>query len=147
MYFGQTGMRRFNAWVTPVGVAILVATLVGGDERRADAQPTRAEAMEMKLTLTQELLEKITLEEFDDIATISDVLFKVSVDATWAAPRAKEYDLFANDFFYRAVQMEDAAKAKNLEAVTLHYTNLIRTCVECHQVVRKQQNLALVVQR
>ena len=132
--------RRVLAVCAGLATALVVVTLLMNPVEAQD--PTRSEAMDMKLTLTQELLEKITLEEFEDIATISDVLFKVSVDAVWAEPRTKEYDLFASDFLYRAVQMEDAAKAQNLEAVTLHYTNLIRTCVECHQHVRKTSNLA-----
>ena len=129
--------------ISCVGVVIVTSLFSGQDSGVASAQQTRPEAMQVKLSLSQELLEKLTLEQYEDIAALSDSLLKVSMDATWMESRSETYDLFAQDFIRRVVAMRDAAHEKNLSSVTLHYTSLIQTCVECHDAVRGNSKLAL----
>lgn len=139
----RVGMKVGLGLASCAVIVTLTSLLAERDADVVNAQQTRPTAMQLKLALTQQLLEKITLEQHTEIEELSDNLLKVSADAAWAKSRSEEYDLFASDFIRRVEQMRVAARDKNLAKVTLHYTSLIQTCVECHDAVRGVGNLAL----
>ena len=141
----STGMKWVSGLVACAVVVTLTSLIAARDTDVVQAQQTRPSAMALKLSLTQELLEKITMEQFSSIEETSNQLLKVSANAAWAQSRTEEYDLFASDFIRRVEQMREAARDGNLASVTLNYTSLIQTCVECHDAVRRRAAIAYVV--
>lgn len=119
-----------------------VAALVSGiwtARSRAQAKPTRAEFMRQKLEFSKKVLEGLTLENFDAIATNARALKRLSEAAEWEVPtipNVNEYIVQTTEFQKAADELRQKARDKNLDGATLAYLRLTMNCVNCHRFVR-----------
>jgi hypothetical protein len=98
--------------------------------------------MQQKLALSQEMLRHLTLKDFNQLYEVTDKLMAVGKEAQWLKMPSSRYSMFAEDFRYRLEQLKAAAEDENIQGATLHYTSLVRTCVECHEEIRDGKSLA-----
>jgi hypothetical protein len=108
-------------------------------ERTGEAQPgKRAAFMRQKLDFAKDLLEGLTLEDFDLIADRAKKLRKLSEAAEWEVytiPHT-DYTRYSAEFQHLASDLLKHATAKNLDAATISYTQLTLNCVNCHKFAR-----------
>lgn len=136
---------RFTGMVFAVLVSVSCASALYFSSKSVEvvqAQPILPETMKMKLALTQELLQHLALKDFQQMSKVVADLDKLTEDAKWSKSTSPRYDMFAEDFRFRLMQLGDAADSGNIHGATLHYTSLIQTCVECHEIVRDGEILA-----
>jgi hypothetical protein len=108
---------------------------------RGAEQPTRtrAEFMRLKLDYSKNLLEGITLENFDAIIKNARALKRLSEAAEWEVPTipdASSYIAFTSEFQQIADELVLKAKDKNIDGAALGYFRLTMNCVKCHKYVR-----------
>lgn len=94
------------------------------------------EIMQHKLQHTQFILRAIAMQDFGSIQSNAAQLVKLSQMTGWQARQTPEYALFSLEFRRHAESLGKAAKAKNIDAATLAYTQLTFSCVSCHKHLR-----------
>lgn len=94
------------------------------------------EIMQHKLQHTQFILKAIALQDFASIQSNASQLVKLSQMSGWKARQTPEYALFSLEFRRHAESLVKAAKAGNIDAATLAYTQLTFSCVSCHKHLR-----------
>jgi hypothetical protein len=137
-------MRRYS----PLRAAVLL-TLVAGSiglvavhGRGQDPVPqgSRAAFMRQKLEFAKDLLEGLTVEDYDKIEKSARALKKLSGAAEWEVPTIpnfEEYSPLTVEFRRIADEIVKAAGKKNVDAATLGYVRLTTNCVGCHKYVRE----------
>jgi hypothetical protein len=138
---GNTPMNLSNRNRIVLGLAglALAATFLAaqGQEQRPH---TRAEIMRLKLEYSKNVLEGLTLENYQTIIKNAQALKKLSEAAEWEVPtipNASEYVVFTSEFQRLADELAKKAKEKNTDGATLAYVRLTVTCVNCHKYVRQ----------
>ena len=114
--------------VSTVFVSVLVAqTLV---ERQ---DPKRAKAfMRQKLTYSQNVLEGLTLENYDLIITNGIKMFNMSQRTAWQARSTDEYKKYSATYCDSVSAMIDAAREKKINAAREAYCRSVQSCYDCH---------------
>lgn len=99
--------------------------------------PPEKEAMKAKQKHAHALLDALTAGDHDALRRNAEVM-KIIADMRVFASAFKtdEYRYQAQVFKHAADDMLLAAKAKNLDAATLAYNDMTRTCVKCHSHFR-----------
>lgn len=92
--------------------------------------------MRKKLDASQHILEGLTVEDFDMIATGARQLKTTSAAAEFMVVNDPMYSQHADEFRRIADKLEKAAKEKRLDGATLAYVDMTLSCVECHKYVR-----------
>lgn len=92
--------------------------------------------MHRKLDRAKNILEGLTLERFDKIASNARSLRLLSMEAGWNVVQTEEYRSQSNDFRRACDSIEKAAKAKDIHRAALAYVSLTVRCVECHSYMR-----------
>jgi hypothetical protein len=104
----------------------------------AQKQPNNlAKLMAEKLNNSKMLLEGIALEDYNKISRSADSLIQLSKSADWFVYKTPRYELHCNEFRRAAENIQQKAKDKNLDGVTLAYFELTMACVRCHKYVRE----------
>ncbi|MGI9470972.1 MAG: hypothetical protein ACR2NZ_05545 [Rubripirellula sp.] len=94
--------------------------------------------MRMKLDKSKEILEGLTLENFDQIASNARSLKLLSLESGWNVLQTEEYAIQSRDFRRTCDLIENAAKDKDIGRAALGYVAMTVRCVECHAYMRKQ---------
>lgn len=112
--------------------------LVGGLASVTVAQPRSQlrEFMRAKLTHGKDLLEGLTLEDYDLLLRGAKELKQISEDTRWRVSPNPNYLRLSAVFQDQADELAEAARRKNLDAATLAYVDMTVTCVKCHRLVR-----------
>ena len=92
--------------------------------------------MRVKLNHAQEVLEGISLEDYDKIAHGAQRMSLLSMESNWRVLQTSQYLERSVAFRRITDRMQKAAKAKNLDAATLAYVEMTLSCVQCHKYVR-----------
>jgi hypothetical protein len=131
---------------TTIGKSALIMlgvfTIFLGDlSTRGDgpADEKRRAFMRQKLEFSKQVLEGLTLEDFDAITKGARALKQLSLAAEWEVPtipNLPEYMAFTNEFQRLGDDLSAQAKAKNIDGATLAYLRLTMNCVNCHKYVR-----------
>lgn len=120
--------------IQPVGISDSAAQNPLGD---ADApQDNVKPLMHRKLDRAKNILEGLTLEQFDKIASNARSLRLLSMEAGWNIVQTEEYRNQSNDFRRACNSIEKAAKAQDIHRAALAYVTLTVRCVECHSYMR-----------
>ena len=98
--------------------------------------------MRMKLDKSKEILEGLTLENFDQIAKNARSLKLLSMESGWNVLQTEEYAIQSRDFRRTCDLIEEAADEKDISRAALGYVALTVRCVECHAYMRKQAALS-----
>jgi hypothetical protein len=132
----MTTLRRWSACLAILALSAWLAV-------EAYAQTPLAQLMRNKLLASQRLLEGIALAQFDKVSENASELIRLSHTSEFMVYKTPRYEVHANDFRRAAEQIVTKAKAKNIDGVTLAYTELTVSCVRCHTYVREVRDARL----
>jgi hypothetical protein len=119
-------------------VCVLRADPTGQDSTDAPSS-NLTPLMRMKLDRSKAILEGLTLEEFDKIASNARALRLLSTESGWNVIQTKEYASQSRDFQRAADLVAEAAAEKDIHRATMGYVALTVRCVECHSYMRKHR--------
>ncbi len=131
----KTTMNRVVLCLVLFAFSTVVIAVLGGEQRPS----SRAEFMRLKLEYSKNVLEGLTLENYDAISKSAKALKRLSEAAEWEVPtipNATEYLAFTSEFQRVSDELVQKAKDKNIDGATLAYLRLTMNCVNCHKYVR-----------
>lgn len=120
-------------------LGILAMAIVGFQWNNLTAKPTEKPVerfMQQKLTDSQDVLEGLVTEDFEQIGKAAAQMRTQSQAAEWQVLRTPSYDLFSKEFQTACDQLEKAAKEKNTDGASLAWIKVTMTCLSCHKHVR-----------
>ena len=128
---------------------LAVAVVAGVLVRRTVAEPPPAVVagapdqvaafMRAKLAHSADVLEGLSLEDFDLIARGAQQLSLVSQDSNWQVIQTEDYARQSMEFRRACDGLRRAAKEKNLDAAVLAWMDVTMKCVQCHRYVRDEE--------
>ena len=127
-------MRKRIGWVIGCGMVLWLAMLAG--QGQPEPKINTKDVMKFKLHFAQRVLEGITMENFELIATNAQKLASLSQAADWSIRQTPEYQKFTTDYARQANALSKAAKDRNVDAATVAYFQLTVSCVNCHRYLR-----------
>lgn len=119
-------------------VAVIAFGLVG-DLRVAAGEKHAAELdMKKKLEYSKNILDGLVTEDFDKILSNAKSLNRLG-ERKWIENESSEYRTQNQVFWFTTGALVLAAEEKNIDGVTLSYTQMTHSCVNCHRVLRAEQ--------
>jgi hypothetical protein len=103
--------------------------------KQQDDSPVRR-FMHGKLDLSQNALEGIVTEDFDQILRSAQGLRVMSLNTMWYMYETPEYIEHSSDFLRIVTGLMETAEKKNLDGAAVRYVELTLNCVNCHKHVR-----------
>jgi hypothetical protein len=134
---------------TVVGLALLLAS-VGAWAGRGMGQPAGGKLsafMRPKLGFSKEVLEGVTLGDFERIVTGARGMKDLSSAAEWKVTQNVSYLRRSLEFQLLADELIAKAREKNLDGATLAYVKLTMNCVDCHKYFRENPIIPAVPTR
>ncbi len=128
---------RFLAF-TAAGLIALMAGHGSAQPPKPDTSdslpvPPVSEAMKAKQKHAHALLDALTAGDHNALRRNAEVMSLIADMRLFAtAYKTEEYKFQAQVFKHAADDLLAAAKAKNLDAAALAYSDMTRTCVKCH---------------
>ena len=124
-----------------VGVLLAACLLVPGEAQEPPAVRPDAVAdfMRAKLAHSQDVLEGLTLEDYDKIARGAQELALASQASSWQVLQTEDYARQSAEFRRSCDSLRNAAKAHNLDGAALAWMEVTMKCVQCHKYVRGQK--------
>jgi len=130
-------------WIFKSIAVVLAAAclLVPGEAQEPPAVRPDAVAdfMRAKLAHSQDVLEGLTLEDYDKIARGAQELALASQASSWQVLQTEDYARQSAEFRRSCDSLRNAAKAHNLDGAALAWMEVTMKCVQCHKYVRGQQ--------
>jgi len=117
-------------------IAISLATLILWNSASVADEQTH-QTMKFKLHYAQGILEGITTENFELIATNAFNLKKLSQASGWEIRHTADYQRFTAEFRQHTESLSKAAEHRNVDAATVAYFQLTVSCVNCHKYLRE----------
>jgi hypothetical protein len=99
---------------------------------------TRA-AMRQKLAFSDGILEGMALEKYELISKNALRMRNMSQTNLWYITKQPDYMQHMTNFQKSIDALAMAAADKNLDSVTGAYVQMTKNCVECHRLVRREQ--------
>jgi hypothetical protein len=130
-------MKIVAALCLPLGLVAAFAISVGAQ------QIENREFMRAKLRHSQEIVEGLALENYDQIARNAQRLAQLSHATNWQVLQTEEYLLQSREFRRATEALREQAKQKKLEGAVLAYFDVTMKCVNCHKYVRTVRMAAL----
>ena len=93
--------------------------------------------MRIKLKHAKEVLEGLTLEDFDRIQKNGQAMSLLSHEAQWNVIQTPQYMQHSGEFRRATEALAEAAKKKNIDGAALAYMEVTLKCVNCHKYVRR----------
>lgn len=94
--------------------------------------------MRGKLLSNQQIVEGLSVKDFDLITEGSMGVVAMVKGQHWFVLNTQEYKKYSEDMEKSAHRLQEAAKNKNIEAAALRYFDLTLTCIDCHQYIETQ---------
>jgi hypothetical protein len=133
-------MKRVKTIVLGLGgLALLTATSLLAARALDERTGSRSAFMRQKLEFAKNVLEGLTVENYELIEKSAKGLKRMSTAAEWEAasiPNVDAYLPYTNEFQRLCDEMVKAARDKNIDGATLGYVRLTTNCVNCHKYVR-----------
>jgi len=108
----------------------------------AEPKPLRpdnvAVFMRAKLDHSSEVLEGLSLADFEKIRRGGQLLALASQASSWQVLQSEEYARQSVAFRRACERLERAAAEQNLDAAVLAWMDVTMKCVQCHRYVRDQ---------
>jgi hypothetical protein len=95
--------------------------------------------MQLKLDKAKAILEGLTMENYDSVASNAKSLKLLSMEAGWNVMQTEEYATQSREFRRASDMIAEAALEKDISRATLGYVSLTTRCVECHTYMRKHR--------
>lgn len=117
--------------------AICMAFAASADEKtdRANMQIF----MRKKLDYARNITEGIVLEQFATISVNAAGMRRMSQTNFWIQTKNTNYLAKTTNFQNELDKLFYAASERDLDRATASYGNVLKTCVDCHHFVRKEQ--------
>jgi hypothetical protein len=130
-------------------IAILSASLhADGQRDRPPAEPDKkkptqeqakvSELMQRKQTLAHEVLDALIRKDFKRINKNASTLATISKAAEFQVQRTPRYSKYSAEFQEAAEKMGRNARDKNEDGTTLGFTEVMLSCVHCHDYIREK---------
>jgi hypothetical protein len=139
-------MQRGRAIVLVAVLAFSFVSIPGdpAQAQRPGAQASKSKSerdrasvwMREKLAASQKILEGLTKGDFALIEKQAVGMQNVSYMEGWFRAEVPGYKAQLHAFDYANDGIIQSARYKNLDGVTLAYTQLTISCVQCHKIVR-----------
>lgn len=113
-----------------------------GEKDQAEPVQAANALMQKKMDASKALLEDIALEDYAGIAESAGDLRDISLEALWTESESTLYGEYGAQFRTALAGVVDMAEKENLQGATLSYMQVVMTCVQCHDTVRKHQQVA-----
>lgn len=151
----MSGARRYPfpmnlqtviAVIAAVAIAVLATQDLDAAGQDSAAEGNRlafqSEAMILKMMQAQVMLEGLALGDYERIRTSAEELRRLSIDAQWGMGQSRDYGAYGEEFRTALNRIIEQTEAKNLEGATLHFNQVVMTCVQCHKAIRDRQRTA-----
>jgi hypothetical protein len=141
----RTEPPRWLRATGPVAAALLVAGAVAGSlvvvpqpaVSDQPAAPDRVAAfMRAKLAHSQNVLEGLSVGDYDLIARGAHDLSLASQDSNWQVLQTEDYVRQSAEFRRSCDTLRAAAEAENLDAALVAWMDVTMKCVRCHRSMR-----------
>ena len=108
------------------------------EKKAPQAEPENkvSEFMRSKLDSAQNILEGLTVEDYDLIKKGCDNLIVMSKAAEWQIIHGPVYAQDSNEFRQATSHLKKMAEAESLDGAVLAYLRVTMSCVNCHKHVR-----------
>jgi hypothetical protein len=93
----------------------------------------RRDFMRTKLMYTQNILEGMTVSEFELIERGVKELEQILEAEQWVTIDNAEYRKLVDDFKTALQRVKKASESKNIEATALRFYEMSTRCIDCHQ--------------
>ncbi len=132
-----------------LGMSVATTTLTFGfgnqqDDTTQEADKIKQEArqafMRGKLTSNQQIVEGLSLKDFDLIRSGAEGVKALVKGQHWFVLTTPEYEKLTGDMSQAANRLAAAATNQNIEAAALRYFDLTLTCIDCHQYLETAGN-------
>ena len=135
--WGSTDGRWLAAGAALAVVAALVAVATVPAADGPAVEPDKVAAfMRAKLGHSQNVLEGLTVEDFDLIDKGAQDLALASQASSWQVLQTEDYARHSDDFRRSCNALRAAAKARNLDGAALAWMEVTMKCIQCHKYVR-----------
>lgn len=129
--------RRWLAAGTGLALVVLVAAIASVPAADGPAVTDKVAAfMRAKLGHSQNVLEGLTVEDFDLIDKGAQDLALASQASSWQVLQTEDYARHSDDFRRSCNALRAAAKARNLDGAALAWMEVTMKCIQCHKYVR-----------
>jgi cytochrome c556 len=137
--------RPLNYWLTEKGAIVKAVTILAlplglvlllGAPGISQQEKGNREFMRAKLKHSQEIVEGLALENFDQIVKNAQQLSLLSHATNWDVFQTEEYLMQSREFRRATESLRAQAKEKNLDGAVLAYLDVTMKCVNCHKYVR-----------
>jgi len=105
-----------------------------------DATKQFSAFMRMKLEKSKQILEGLSLENYELVERSAKQLKLYSMESGWNAIQTNEYTMQSRDFRRACDVIVAAASEQDINRAALGYVALTVRCVECHSYMRHHQN-------
>ena len=122
-----------------IRLAVILALLVMSGPGAPAQTPSTGRLMRDKLVHSQNVLEAIMTSNFASLERESAELEKVTTSPAWSVFKGPEYDRQSAAFVRAALDLGDAARARDLDAAALHYVSLTLSCFQCHRHMKNSR--------
>lgn len=139
-------MKKFSAALAIAVMASSAIATIGphAQGQRPDTRVARAEEpqdkasiwMKQKLVASGKILEGMTRADFEMIEKNAQGMQFLNYLEGWSRADMPEYRAQLHAFEHANGALVRAAMDKNLDKVTIAYTQLTISCVQCHQLIR-----------
>jgi hypothetical protein len=126
-------------WLVAAMLGGLVAAGVATRAAQTVVEPDRvAGFMRAKLAHSQDVLEGLSLGDFDLIGKGAQELSLVSQDSSWQVLQTEDYARHSAEFRRSCDTLRKAAREENLDGALLAWMEVTMKCVQCHRYVRDE---------
>ena len=95
--------------------------------------------MQAKLDHSKDVLEGITMADFDQVVQGAQALRQLAENQLWRISPNITYVRYTEEFVRLTEALEQEGRAQNIDGATLNYVNLTINCINCHKFVRDQR--------
>ena len=95
--------------------------------------------MRAKLAHSADVLEGLSLADYDLIAKGAQQLSLVSQDSSWQVLQTEDYARLSVEFRRACDRLERTVNEQNLDASLLAWMDVTMKCVQCHRYVRDEE--------
>ena len=103
-------------------------------------QKDTSKMMLKKLEYSKDIMEGLTVENFDKITEAAQNLMLMSHEAEWKVVTTPEYLKASSEFRATVSRLREAGKKKNLDGATIAYFEVTLNCVRCHRQLRQNKD-------
>lgn len=131
-------MRRILTLIVVCALAVGGAVALTAEPVK-DKEPAATNIgtfMRLKLSHSQQVLEGIALEDFEQIAKHAQSMRLLSEDEKWMVFQTPEYRQHSQEFQQICRKLQTSAEARNLDGAALAYVQMTMSCVNCHKYTR-----------